>query len=71
MINKEFCLYKIKNMNNKIICHMIGTVDGRLRTERYSPLHGDAPEYFSNDLYLKKNLEQNADAWIVGRVSVQ
>lgn len=50
---------------------MISAVDGRLSTERYSPLYGDAPEYFSNNLYLQKNMEQNADAWIVGRVSVQ
>lgn len=50
---------------------MIGSVDGRLSTERYSKLYGGAPEYFSNELYLKKNLEQNADAWIVGRNSVK
>lgn len=50
---------------------MISSVDGRLSTDRYTPLRGDAPASFSNDLYLKKNLEQNADAWIVGRVSVQ
>lgn len=59
-------------MKSKIICHMISSVDGRLWIERFSPLYGNnAPTSYSTDLYLQKNIEQEADAWIVGRTSVQ
>lgn len=59
-------------MKSKIICHMISSVDGRLWIERFSPLYGEnVPANYSTDLYLQKNIEQKADAWIVGKTSVQ
>ncbi|GGE90255.1 5-amino-6-(5-phosphoribosylamino)uracil reductase [Chishuiella changwenlii] len=50
---------------------MISGVDGRLNIERLTPLAKDAPENYSTTLYLHKNQAENADAWIVGRNSVQ
>lgn len=54
-------------MRPKIICHMIGSIDGRLLSERWTPL----PERTESNTVLKVYEEAgqrlNAQGWIVGR----
>lgn len=58
-------------MRPTIICHMISSVDGRLITDYYSePFDGKDKDEVMNP-YFTLSDNYNADAWIVGRKTVQ
>ncbi|MFD2742387.1 MULTISPECIES: dihydrofolate reductase family protein [Sphingobacterium] len=65
-------LFKIqkKEMERKIVCHMVSSVDGRLHPDRYTELYSNAEKDYSTQLYLEENKRLAMDAWIVGRASV-
>src|SRR4051812_10592946 len=53
------------NVKPYVICHMMPSVDGRLRTERW-----DVPEKGHKE-YDRTADTYNADAWICGRVTME
>ncbi len=58
-------------MRPTIICHMLSSVDGRLITDYYSePFDGKDKDDVMEPYFTISN-EFNADAWIVGRKTVQ
>lgn len=58
-------------MKPYIICHMMSSVDGRLYVERYSkPFDGKVIEEFSGQYFTIAD-ELDAQAWLIGRKTVQ
>lgn len=54
-------------MRPKIICHMIGSIDGRLLSDRWTPLpQGTGPNAVLN-VYEEAAQRLNAQGWVVGR----
>ena len=58
-------------MKTKVICHMITTIDGRLQVERYSKLFNSENQNFGLETYLNLHLKIDADAWMMGKGTVQ
>ena len=60
---------KSRTMKPTVICHMLGSVDGRLHPSRYteSP-DGDRKDWSA--LYEKAHDDLAADGWMVGRVTM-
>lgn len=58
-----------KKMRAEVICHIMGSVDGRLLPQRWSAPFGDAApgELFSD--YAAIGRELSADAWMFGKVT--
>lgn len=54
-------------MRPKIICHMIGSVDGRLLSDRWTPLPEGAQPNTILKVYDEAAQRLNAQGWIVGR----
>ncbi|MFY1905384.1 RibD family protein [Achromobacter xylosoxidans] len=54
-------------MRPKIICHMIGSIDGRLLSDRWTPLPEGAEANTILTVYDKAAQRLNAQGWIVGR----
>ncbi|WP_207967998.1 hypothetical protein [Yersinia pseudotuberculosis] len=57
-------------MRPKIICHMISSVDGRLRVERWTPPSAGADPSIVSATYESVAERLQADGWIVGRKSM-
>lgn len=54
-------------MRPKIICHMVSSIDGRLQSNRWTPLlQGNTSEQIMS-IYEETASELNGSAWIVGR----
>jgi len=58
-------------MRPEIICHMISSVDGRLRTERYSKLHNEKNQNLAIDIYLDLEKQFDSDARMIGKSTVR
>lgn len=54
-------------MRPKIICHMIGSIDGRLLSDRWTPLPESAEPNAILKVYDEAAQRLNAQGWIVGR----
>lgn len=54
-------------MRPKIICHMIGSIDGRLMSDRWTPLPEGAESGLVLKVYEETARQLNAQGWIVGR----
>lgn len=54
-------------MRPKIICHMIGSIDGRLVPDRWTPLHAGAEQDTILKVYEATAARLDAQGWIVGR----
>jgi len=54
-----------------VICHMISSIDGRLQVERYSKLFDSENQNFGLETYLDLGLKIDADAWMIGKGTVQ
>ncbi|MGF6975547.1 riboflavin biosynthesis pyrimidine reductase [Paraburkholderia sp. JPY465] len=54
-------------MRPKIICHMIGSVDGRLLSDRWTPLPEGAEPNTILKVYDEAAQRMSAQGWIVGR----
>jgi len=54
-------------MRPKIICHMIGSIDGRLLSDRWTPLPECAASNTVLSVYDEAAQRLNAQGWIVGR----
>ena len=56
-------------MKPEVICHIMGSVDGRLLPQRWSAPFGDAApgELFSD--YAAIGRELSADAWMFGKAT--
>lgn len=50
---------------------MISSIDGRLQIERYSKLYNTDNQNLTLDIYLELGKKLDADAWMVGRGTVQ
>lgn len=55
----------------RIICHMVSSIDGRLHVGRWTPLAEGQEEGAAYRIYERVAQEFNADAWVVGRVTMQ
>ncbi len=54
-------------MRPKIICHMIGSIDGRLLSERWTPLRDGLGSNTVLRVYEETAQRLSAEGWIVGR----
>lgn len=54
-------------MRPKIICHMIGSIDGRLLSNRWTPVTEKAEPNTVLKVYDEAAQRLNTDGWIVGR----
>ncbi|QMV73376.1 dihydrofolate reductase family protein [Comamonas piscis] len=54
-------------MRPKIICHMIGSIDGRLISNRWTPLPDSAGKNKVLEIYEESAAKLGAQGWIVGR----
>jgi len=58
-------------MRPEIICHMISSLDGRLRIERYSKLYNTENENLALEVYLDLEKQFDSDARIIGKGTVR
>lgn len=58
-------------MRPTIICHMLSSVDGRLITDYYSEPYNGKDKDDVMEPYFATSNEFDADAWIIGRKTVQ
>lgn len=57
-------------MRPKIICHMASSIDGRLRTSRWTPLLPELPAKFRTICYEDVASRLKADGFVIGRKSM-
>lgn len=63
------CLKGIE-MRPRIICHMVSSVDGRLRLERWTPPVDGMDRRVASRVYEQVAARLDGQAWIVGRTSM-